>query len=53
MKLYIDDERTVPEGWELARTFHEAIYKIENQEYSEISLDHDLGDRSLSTVIKK
>lgn len=46
--LYIDDERDLPEdktkaGWTLARSFHEAILKLEIMDFAEISVDHDLA----------
>lgn len=43
MKVYLDDERETPEGWE--RVFHvwEAIEKLKTGMVTEISLDHDLG----------
>lgn len=46
MKIYLDDERPVPDGWQLATTplefFNivvENLWKID-----EVSFDHDLGD---------
>lgn len=46
--LWVDDARPIPEslitqGWTRARSFHEAIVKLELLEFQEISLDHDLG----------
>lgn len=43
MKLWIDDIRTPPDGWEWAKTSKEAIDVIDNNEVSHISFDHDLG----------
>ncbi|MFY2788483.1 cyclic-phosphate processing receiver domain-containing protein [Rhodococcus sp. MALMAid1271] len=48
MKLFIDDERPAPEGWELALTSAEAIAMIDEQGYKlaaleAVSFDHDLG----------
>ncbi len=43
MKLYLDDMRPVPDGWELVRTYHDAIYMLKCCDVTEISLDHDLG----------
>ena len=50
--LYVDDERDLPEGyaeagWTTARTFHEAVTKLELIEFDEVSLDHDLGRGSM------
>ena len=44
MKLFIDDMRDPPEGWDLARSSEEAIDKIHSNRYDVISFDHDLGD---------
>lgn len=42
--LYIDDLRTEPEGWLLAKTSKEAIQMIvDNDNFDAISFDHDLG----------
>jgi len=45
IKLYVDDERTPPDGWILAKNYKEAIdilIKEEGNIYA-LSLDHDLG----------
>lgn len=41
--LYVDDERPCPKGYDLARTYDEAIEKLTNNKYTFVSLDHDLG----------
>lgn len=43
MKIWHDDVRLPPDGWEWARTNAEAIALLEANEVDEISLDHDLG----------
>lgn len=48
----MDDERPLPDGyaeagWTIARTFHEAVTKLELLEFDEVSLDHDLGQGSV------
>jgi hypothetical protein len=43
MKLYLDDVRDPPDGWQVVRTYDEAIRLLSTQKYEEISLDHDLG----------
>lgn len=45
MKLYIDDIRPAPEGWQQARTVTDAIKTIARfaNEIDEISLDHDIS----------
>ena len=46
-KLYVDDLRDLPESygseWTIARSFHEAIFKLEILEFEELSLDHDIA----------
>lgn len=44
MKLFLDDERAVPEGWCGVTTAYAAIHQLETGNVSELSLDHDLGD---------
>jgi hypothetical protein len=44
MRIYLDDERTPPEGWHLVSTPREAIECLQTGSVEEISLDHDLGD---------
>ena len=44
MRVFLDDERSVPEGWVGARWPEEVISFLERGEVDEISLDHDLGD---------
>lgn len=43
LRLYVDDVRTAPKGWYLARNFHEAIVALEHIDFHEVSLDHDLA----------
>lgn len=43
MKLWIDDIRESPEGWDWAKTSHEALTLMKERQYDEISFDHDLG----------
>ena len=44
MKVYLDDERTTPEGWTRVYWPEEAIELLKTGEVTHISLDHDLGD---------
>ena len=44
LKVYLDDERTPPEGWVLVKTPAQAIALLETGMVSHLSLDHDLGD---------
>lgn len=43
MKLFVDDLRKCPEGWELARTNTEAIRLLATGHVTEISIDHDIA----------
>lgn len=49
MKVYLDDERTPPEGWILVRWPDEAIELLKTGQVTELSLDHDLGDGERGT----
>lgn len=44
MKVFLDDERTAPEGWVRVMWPEEAIELLKGGQVSELSLDHDLGD---------
>jgi len=44
MKLWLDDVRPPPPGWEHARTVEEAQSLLGTGAVDEASLDHDLGD---------
>ena len=44
MKVYLDDERSTPEGWTRVYWPNEAIELLKSGNVTEISLDHDLGD---------
>jgi len=46
--LWVDDNREIPDDlaeqeWCCARSFHEAIFKLELLEFEEVSLDHDIA----------
>jgi len=43
MKLFVDDTRHAPKGWELARTITEAIRILYSTQVDVISLDHDIA----------
>jgi hypothetical protein len=49
MKVYLDDERTTPEGWHRVYWPDEAIRLLETGQVTELSLDHDLGDDERGT----
>lgn len=49
MKVFLDDERTAPDGWVRVYWPNEAIALLETGGVSEISLDHDLGDDARGT----
>ena len=42
MKLFVDDNRVCPDGWELARTATQAIRILAQFPVEEVSLDHDI-----------
>lgn len=49
MKVYLDDERTPPEGWKWVRWPEEAIALLQTGQVTDLSLDHDLGDDERGT----
>lgn len=49
MKIYLDDERTTPDGWVRVYWPDEAIKLLETGTVEELSLDHDLGDDERGT----
>lgn len=49
MKIYLDDRRSAPYGWRLVRWPSEAIKLLKENDVTEISLDHDLGNDSKGT----
>lgn len=49
MRVYLDDERTTPEGWTRVYWPAEAIALLETGQVRELSLDHDLGDDTRGT----
>ena len=44
IKVFLDDERTPPDGWVLVRWQDEAIKLLQSGDVTHLSLDHDLGD---------
>lgn len=44
LRLFIDDQRIPPEGWEVARTVTEAIHILSSSSVDVISLDHDIAN---------
>jgi hypothetical protein len=49
MKVYLDDQRSTPEGWTRAYWPDEAIKLLKSGKVEEISLDYDLGDDECGT----
>ena len=47
MKVYLDDERTTPEGWHRTYTVEETLAVLRTGEVTHLSLDNDLGDGNL------
>lgn len=48
MKLWLDDIREAPEGWIRCYWPDEVLEFLKEGNVTEISLDHDLGDKSYS-----
>ena len=44
IRLYLDDVRTPPEGWNLVSTVKDMMFLVATEDVTHISLDHDLGD---------
>lgn len=44
LRIYLDDERTEPDGWVRAFTPNEVIALVLDGNVGAVSLDHDLGD---------
>lgn len=42
MRLFVDDIRRCPDGWEIARTNTKAIRTLATVQVDEISIDHDI-----------
>lgn len=49
MRVYLDDERSTPEGWVRVYWPDQAIALLRQGGVTEISLDHDLGDDARGT----
>ncbi len=43
MKVYMDDERHTPDGWERTFTVAQTIALLETRKVTHLSLDNDLG----------
>lgn len=47
MKMYVDDLRLpTDDSWTVIRSVDEAIRNLQNGTVTEMSLDHDMGDRA-------
>ncbi|MTW09380.1 hypothetical protein GM658_02100 [Pseudoduganella eburnea] len=49
MRVFLDDERSIPEGWVRVFWPDEAIKLLESGHVEEMSLDHDLRDDERGT----
>lgn len=49
MKVFLDDERTTPDGWVRVYWPDEAVALLQTGHVTEISLDHDQGDDARGT----
>lgn len=45
MKLFLDDIRSEPRGYELVRSFEDCIFELGTKDYETVSLDYALGSR--------
>ena len=43
VKIYLDDERNAPEGWQRTYSVEETIVILKSGQVTHLSLDHDLG----------
>jgi hypothetical protein len=50
-RLYLDDSRPAPTGWELARTIDEAVTILRRGEVTDLSVDYDLGNPATGTGV--
>lgn len=50
MKLFVDDERSAPKDWTLAKDAETAIRLIARHSPTDISLDHDAGNGTFEPV---
>lgn len=44
LKIFLDDERSAPEGWVQCHWPNEVIELLMKEQVTHLSLDHDLGD---------
>ena len=49
MKVFLDDERTPPDGWHLVLWPDEAIVLLRTGAVTDLSFDHDFGDDARGT----
>lgn len=49
MRVFLDDERSTPEGWVRVYWPDEAVELLVSGSVEELSLDHDLGDDARGT----
>ncbi len=49
MKIFMDDERVTPEGWERTYTVEETKEKLLTRKVTHLSLDNDLGSLDHTT----
>lgn len=52
INIYLDDLRVCPEGFQIARTYEDAVRLIEDNKVDVLSLDHDLGEDSNGDLLK-
>ena len=53
IKVYLDDERETPVGWQRVYTYEECIELLDTEIVSHLSLDHDLGTEKTGYDVAK
>lgn len=51
-RLYVGNESDTPDGFDVARSIHEAFFKLELLEYHELIIDLDLSNKYGNEVLR-
>jgi hypothetical protein len=51
MRIYLDDQRRAPFGWDLVKTADDCIARLSTGKVVELSLDHDLAEEHYERVV--
>ena len=52
INIYLDDLRVCPDGFQIARTYDEAVSILDKNKVGILSLDHDLGSDKEGNLLK-